>query len=112
MQIANLVGEDGIHSKYFEPPDYVSMELDSVGAYKHCFQPEKSAKKSKTINLAKPALSMEKRALLPENAGTIHLYYPLLTFPRTHKDTKYARYTLQGIISTPRYPPNQAMPLT
>ena len=64
------------------------------------------AKITKLINLAQPALFVAKRATLPENAGIIHLYHPLFVLTTTHK----ARYTLQGIISTPRHPKDQVIP--
>ena len=33
LQISNLVGEGGAHSKWHEPPNYAPMELDSKSAF-------------------------------------------------------------------------------
>ena len=62
----------------------------------------KVAKITKQINLAQPALFATKKAKFLENAGTILLYHPLLMLPTTNEDVRDARYTLQGIIVTPR----------
>ena len=71
----------------------------------------KLSKPTKLINLAQPALFVAKRAIFPENSGTILLDDPLLMLPTTHKDTGDVRYTLQGNITTPRHPTDQVMTL-
>ena len=53
---------------------------------------------------------MAKRAIFPENSGMTHPDYPLLILLKTHKDKGDAKYTLQGVIATPRHPTDQAMP--
>ena len=58
------------------------------------------------MNLAQSALFVEKRATFPKNAGKILQDRPFLMLSTTDKDLGYARYTLQGIIATPRYPTN------
>ena len=57
------------------------------------------AKIIKTINLPQPALLVAKMATLQENAGTTRPDHPLFMLPTTHKDTRDARYPLQGIIT-------------
>ena len=72
----------------------------------------KVAKITKPINLAQPAFFVAKRATFPDNTGIIHTGHQLLMLPTTHKDLGDARYTLQGIIATPRHSADQNMPPT
>ena len=72
----------------------------------------KVAKITKPINLAQHALFVAKGATFTENFGITHRDHPLLILITTHKDIGKARYTLQGIIATPRYPTDQDMPPT
>ena len=71
----------------------------------------KVVKITKPISIAQPALFVAKRATFPENSGTILLDHLLLMLTTTHKDLGDARYSLQGVITSPRYPTDQDMPL-
>ena len=70
---------------------------------------KKVSKTTNPINLAQPALFVAKRAIFTENAGTIPPDHPLYMLLTTHKDIGDAGYTLQGAITTPRYPTDQVM---
>ena len=64
------------------------------------------------VNTISNQAKVAKRALLPENAGKIHPDHLLLVLLKTDIDIGNARYTLQGIIATQRYPEDQVMPPT
>ena len=55
---------------------------------------------------------MAKRGTFPKNSGITRPDHLLLMLITTHKDTRDARYTLQGVIATPIHPTHQAMLLT
>ena len=70
----------------------------------------KIAEITQTTKPLQPALFIRKKATLPENTALSHLNIPILLLPTTSNDTRYARYTIKGIITTPKYPNNRAMP--